>query len=167
MEYSRDEATDFINSMENDSTRKKTESDMRQFRSYLDFKGEGREIENISVIELDTYFGSFIIGARKAKDKSEYEPSTLRGFMSSLDRYLKRKGWTCGVINNPVFPHSNAALTAKQKELKKQGLGNKPNESDELTDADVELLFQNSISIFRWFSGCVAEKNSASLCGAT
>ena len=118
---------------------------MNQFRAYLRCTNDEREIENIPLQELDRLFGNFLLGARKARDNAEYEPSTLRGFMSSLDRYLKKKGAQFQVIKNPMFPHSNAALTAKQKELKSKGLGNKPNAAEELTDADIDSLFQEDI----------------------
>ena len=40
------------------------------------------------------------------------------------------------------FAHCREALKAKQKDLKSQGKGNKPNRADPLTDRDVETLFQ-------------------------
>ena len=57
--------------------------------------------------------------------------------MSSLDRYLRQHGCDYTLVKKSLFPHSNAALVAKQKKLK----GNRPNEADELTDTDIEHLF--------------------------
>ena len=41
-----------------------------------------------------------------------------------------------------MFPHTYEALEAKMKELKAQGYGSKPNESEELTDSDIDNLFE-------------------------
>ena len=75
--YDTNAASEFIASTENEATKKKTKSDMNQFRAYLKCVGETRLIEQIPVAELDTLFGNFILGARKEKDNAEYEPSTL------------------------------------------------------------------------------------------
>ena len=88
MYYDTNSANQFIANMENYATKKKTKSDRNQLRSFLRCVEETRLIENIPVAELDTLFGKFVIGARKEKDNKEYKPSTLRGFMSRLDRYL-------------------------------------------------------------------------------
>ena len=41
-----------------------------------------------------------------------------------------------------MFPHSNQCIEAKLSFLKANGYGNKPNESDELTDCDIDKLFE-------------------------
>ena len=52
---------------------------------------ESREIHTIPAAELDryVYLPEFVINVRKA-DGTEYEPSYLRGMISSFDRQLKR-----------------------------------------------------------------------------
>ena len=102
---------------------------------------EFRKIEEIPIPELDSLFARFLLGTKKVKTHEEYESSTLRGFNSSLDRYLRQHGCNYTLVKNSLFPQSNAALVAKQKNLKAQGLGNRPNEADELTDTDIEQLF--------------------------
>ena len=74
--------------------------------------------------------------------------------MSSLDRYLRQHGCNYTLVKNSLFPQSNAALVAKQKNLKAQGLGNRPNEADELTDTDIEQLFHE---------GCLGVHNPEAL----
>ena len=61
--------------------------------------------------------------------------------MSSLDWYLRQHGCDYMLVKNSLFPQSNAALVSKQKNLKAEGLGNRPNEADELIDTDIEHLF--------------------------
>ena len=131
---------------ESEATNKKTRSDVNQFHSFLrSCTNKTRNIEEIPPDQLDKLFGDFLLGARKAKDHTEYEPSTLRGFVGSLDRYLMRKGAPYKVLKNPAFPHINNSLVAKQKHLKGQGMGNKPNEADELTDSDIDILFSEGL----------------------
>ena len=47
-----------------------------------------RTCEKLLPCELDLLFGNFLVTVKK-QNGSEYEPSTIRGFMSSLGRYLK------------------------------------------------------------------------------
>ena len=128
-----DEVMKFIQDQENDNTRRKTESDMKLFKAYCTAKSENRPIESLSPIELDSIFGNFLINVKK-QNGDDYEPSSISGFVSSLDRYLKGKRYPHQVIENNLFPHVNSALRAKMQYLKSQGHGNRPNESDELTD---------------------------------
>ena len=46
------------------------------------------------------------------------------------------------MINGHEFSVSRAALKSKQKELKSQGKGNKPNAADELCKKDTKYLYE-------------------------
>ena len=116
----------FIADQQNENTKRKTVSDMRLFKAFCASRGEYRAIESLQPVELDTLFGNFLINVKKQKGE-EYEPSSIRGFLSSLDRYLKGNRYPHTVIKNNLFPHTNEALKAKMKALKAQGYGNKPN----------------------------------------
>jgi hypothetical protein len=48
-----------------------------------------REIHKIPVNELDSLMANFIIAAKK-KNGFDYEPTSLRGIISSIDRKLRR-----------------------------------------------------------------------------
>ena len=141
IQMGEDEIAQFIAAQQNENTKRKTDSDMRLFKAFCVSRGENRPIESLQPLELDTLFGNFLISIKKQKG-DEYEPSSIRGFLSSLDRYLKTNRYPHTVVKNSLFPHTNEALQAKMKSLKAQGYGNKPNESDELTDSDIEKLFE-------------------------
>lgn len=128
----------------NDSTKRKTESDMHLLRDYLEEVGETRDIELIPVKELDVHFGNFLLNVRKIKDGSQYGPSTMVGFMSSFNRYLRSKGISYQVNKNVEFQYSSVALRTKLSQLKALGLGAKltNEENKELTEQDIEKLFQ-------------------------
>ena len=84
------EVDKFLEETENENTKKKTISDMRLFKNYLTNIGENSEIENLSAESLNEKFSTFLLSVTK-KDGTEYEPSTLRGFLCSLDRYHRQK----------------------------------------------------------------------------
>ena len=50
---------------------------------------EIREIEKIPPTELDSYLSQFVLAAR-TKTGKDYEPSSLRGILASVERHLSR-----------------------------------------------------------------------------
>ena len=106
--------------------------------------GEKTEIENLSAEALYEKFSTFLLSVRN-KDGSEDEPTTLRGFLCSLDRYLRQKNSNLSVNSGPHFAKCREVLKAKQKQLKGLGNGNKPNAPDELTDEDINKLCDCSL----------------------
>ena len=78
---------------------------------------------------------------RKA-DGSNYEPNTLRGLMSSYERHLRRHDYEYSLTNSIQFAKLREVMKSKQRELKRQGLGNLPNKADAVTDDDIEKLWQ-------------------------
>ena len=93
---------------------------------------ENRQAEEIPPQELDNYLSRFLLSVRK-KNGDEYEPSTLRGFIASTERYLKKCRYSESVITGQNFARTRDALKSKQKHLKWLGKGNKPNEASSLT----------------------------------
>ena len=73
--------------------------------------------------ELNLYLSEFIIAARTKGE--EYEPSSLRRILSRVDRFLTRHEYGKRLFIDPEFTKLQDALKAKQKQLKKQGCGNK------------------------------------------
>ena len=98
---------------------------------FLKTKDEDRKIEDIPAAELNEFISEFIISVR-TKDGNEYEPTSLRSLMASFERHLKKKGYSASIINDLVFEKTRKVLQFKQKQLKKQGKGNKLNYSAEL-----------------------------------
>jgi len=119
----------FLEENENENTKKKTLSDIRLFKSYLVNTGENTEIENMTAANLNEKFSTFLLSVTK-KDGTEYEPSTLRGFMCSLDRYLRQRNSNINVNSGPEFSKCRTVLKSKQKQLKALGYGNQPTASD-------------------------------------
>ena len=65
--------------------------------------------------------------------------------MCSLDRYLRQKHSNLNVNSGSQFAKCREVVKAKQKQAKGLGYGNKPNASDELTDEDINKLFDCSL----------------------
>ncbi|KXJ08133.1 hypothetical protein AC249_AIPGENE22936 [Exaiptasia diaphana] len=87
----------FIDEQQNKNTLSKTKRDIELLKTFLQSQKESRDIENIPKAELDDYLSSFLVQVRK-KDGEEYEPSSLRSFISSFDRYLKKKDYGTSIM---------------------------------------------------------------------
>lgn len=142
---STDDVDRLIAKEENEYTKQKTLYDLKIVLMWLtEERNEKRAIENIASQELNMYLSEFIVAARTKKGK-DYEPSSLRGILSSVDRYLTRKECGKRLFFYPEFSRVREALKSKQKELKKDGRGDKPNATTALTDKKIDILFEKNI----------------------
>ena len=115
--------------------------DIRLFKTFLkSHKNEARNIENIPPHELNPLVCEFLLGVTK-KDGSEYEPTSLRAFLSSIDRHLRHMNYKHSLINDPEFAKVREVLKSKQKALKKEGYGNKPHQAQALTNEHIEAMY--------------------------
>ena len=91
----------FIEVEENTNTKKKTELNVELVKSFIAKENERRPIEK-SPQELDSHLSRFILAVRK-KNGDKYEPTTLRRFISSVDRYLKKFRYSKSIITRQNF----------------------------------------------------------------
>lgn len=115
---------EFIQNQENKNTLSKTRRDLALLKEYLESKNVKQNPEEIQPSVLDELLSTFLVEVRKT-DGSEYEPTTLRSFVSSFDRYLRKKDYPCTIIEGQEFRRTREALVAKQKDLKNSGKGKK------------------------------------------
>jgi len=111
---------------------------------FLKTKNEDRKIEDISAVELNEYISQFIISVY-TKNGTEYEPTSLRSLIASSKRHSKKNGYSASIINDLVFEKTRKVLQSKQKQLKKQGKGNKPNASVALTSEELKVLYDKGL----------------------
>ena len=52
-------------------------------------KGEALAVEVIPPDELNSFISEFIITVRKKEHKEDFEPSSLRGIITSFEKYFK------------------------------------------------------------------------------
>ena len=131
---------EFVQHQENKNTFSKTQRDVSFLKKILVSRNELREIANIDAKDLDVLIANFLLQVRK-KDGEQYEPTSLRSFVSSFDRYLRKKDYSSTIMEGKEFRKTKEVLVAKQKELKKEGKGNKPNVACMLTDEEVDILY--------------------------
>jgi hypothetical protein len=124
----------FVASQENENTKRMTNCHVRLFTEYLRQQDEIRQPEEIEVTLMDTYLAKFILNVRKNGNASDvddvgrqYEPGTLMAIHSSIHRYLLSKAYGSNIREDEAFRHSRDVLSAKMKQLKSKGKGNKPN----------------------------------------
>ena len=68
---------------------------------------------------------------------------TLRSILGSIERYLKRYNYGYSVISGHEFSTAREALKCKQKDLKRQGKGNKSQAADAVTEEHINKLYES------------------------
>ena len=161
----------FLQEQKSKNTQYKTKSDLNAWKKSCESQKESRAIGNIPANELDLLLSKFFISVRK-QNGTEYELGTLSGFQRSFQRYLHEKGSLINILRDNEFSKSREVLAAKRKNLVRQGKGNCPNATRELTEAEEDALFENGQfgvhdpkSLQRalwWFLSCLRSKRSRS-----
>lgn len=108
---------------------------------YLNSIQETRPLHHIPPKELNEHLCQFFATVRQ-KNGSEYEPCSLRSFMSSFERLLKKHSYGFSLVSSFEFGRMRELLKCKQKDLKKQGKGNKPRTADQLSDSELTALYE-------------------------
>ena len=122
------------------------------FHRFLRSEGDSRQMEKIPPAELGMIMCHFFINARKL-DGTQFEPDSLSTTFRSLQRYLYLKKYPVNIVTDGSFEKCRNTLAAKRKELTTvHGLGNKPNATRELSEEEVDRLFEE-----RYFSTATAQ----------
>ena len=99
---------EFVQFQENKNTLSKTQRDVSLFKTFLVSRNEHREIENIDAKSLDVFIANFLLQVRK-KDGEQYEPTSLRSFVSSFDRHLTKKDYSSTIMEGKEFQKTKEA----------------------------------------------------------
>ena len=91
-------------------------------------------------MELQAIIKKFVLAVRK-KNGDEYEPSSIRAFLQSIDRYFRKNNYGFSFLNDKEFHEVQDILKKKQKQLKSIGKGNRPNAADPHSDEDIATLY--------------------------
>ena len=81
----------------------------------------------------------------RKKNGEEYEPSSRRAFIQSIDRHLRKNNYGFSVLNDKEFHEVQDILKKKQKQLKSIGKGNRPNAADPLSDEDIDTFYSRKV----------------------
>ena len=139
-----EQVKEFSESFDNENTKKKTLYDLKVFKEFIDTCDEKREIEDIAPVELQEIIKKFVLAVRK-KNGEEYEPSSIRAFVQSIDRHLRKHNYGFSVHNDKEFHEVQDILKKKQKQLKSVGKGNRPNAADPLSDEDIATFYSRRV----------------------
>ena len=113
-------------------------------------------------MELQEIIKKFVLAERK-KNGEEYEPSSLRAFIQSIDRHLLKNNYGFSAHNDKEFHEVQDILKKKQKQLKSIGKGNRPNAADPLSDGDIDTFYSSKVLGFHslrallntlWMNNC-------------
>ena len=77
----------------------------------------------------------------RKKNGEEYEPSSLRAFIQSIDWHLRKNNYGFSVLNDKEFHE----VQDKQKQLKSIGKENRPNAADPLSDEDIDTFYSRKV----------------------
>ena len=108
----------FLNVEENKNTKRKTEGYLTLVLAFLATEKEYRKLEDLRPAHLDTYLSRFLLSVQK-KLGEEYEPTTLRGFIASVERHLKKQGYSDSIITGQPFAkgtnHERPLVSTKRR----------------------------------------------------
>ena len=111
-------------------------------RRYMDnILNDNRNILSLEPKELDNLLGKYFMNATKL-DGTPFEPDSLSTFLRGLNRYLEANKYGHNILQSELFNTSRQVLLAKRKQLTQQGGGNKPCATRELSEQEVDILFQ-------------------------
>ena len=146
---------DLIDEQENKNTSAKADRNVSLLKTFLQREEELRNVEEIPPAQLNELLSEFVLTVSLTaslchlwfwtKDDNDFAPTLLRGMIAGFERYLKRKNYQAGIINNLVFEKTRKTLHSKQKQLKKQGRGNKPNASVPVTEEEMKVLYNKGL----------------------
>ena len=88
-----------------------------------------------------------IVDSVKCRNIKIYRSSIAR-----FERHLKKKGYSVSIINDLVFEKTRKVLQSKQKQLKKQGKGDKLNASAALTSEELKVLYDKALLNTLWLN---------------
>ncbi|CAG2216131.1 unnamed protein product [Mytilus edulis] len=109
----------FCQEQTNQNTNRKTVSDMKILNEFMNSAlDDTRDICVIQPRELNSIICKFLINVR-TKSGTEYEPTSVKGMISSFDRYLRANNYGTSIKKGDIFDQARRVLTAKTMDLKK------------------------------------------------
>lgn len=110
-------------------------------KKYMFTVNDNREVETICPEELNVLLCNFFMCAKR-DDGAEYQPDVLSTIFRAINRYLDVKKYGLSISHDERFKKCRDVLAAKRKEVTKKGYGGKPNATRELTEEEVNRLFE-------------------------
>ena len=114
---------------------------MKLLIEFLREKREQRNPEDIEAKQLNEYLCEFILG-----DKSEEAAKTLNLQVLEVCFQVLIDIWkNVNIPSDVAFERARKCLEAKNKQLKKEGKGNRPNAAEALSDDEINILYEKNL----------------------
>jgi len=92
---------------------------------------------------------SQFVFAGRTKTGKDYESSSLRGILASVERHLSRSSYSKTIFKDSDFKEKKKkkrdTLKSKQKQLERHALGNRPKAITALVDDEIETLYDKTL----------------------
>jgi len=88
----------FVKAKANKNTQRKMHSDEVLMKSFLPNENKTRQLQDTPPPDLDAYLSRFLLSVR-LKSGDEYEPTTLKGIIASVERYLRLTYATASLLS--------------------------------------------------------------------
>ncbi|XP_070550322.1 uncharacterized protein KIAA1958-like [Ptychodera flava] len=139
-----DSVNNFIKSQRKVSTVRTTERDVNKVRRFIETRYDDHiELSDIPATALNEYLAAFFINMKKA-DGSDYEPDSISAVNHSIERYFSEKRYGV-ILNDKQFDLANEALKAKWMQLKKLGMGGKPQASEAISPEEGNAMWKSGV----------------------
>lgn len=132
------------NGERNQNTANKTRRDLHIVRKFISSKGDNRDIETIPSVELNMYLSELVVVIRR-KDGKDFEPSSIRGILASIERYLRQRCTGISIFKDPVFSQTREAMRERFKQLTREGKGTKINAAFALSEEEINILYSKHL----------------------
>ena len=142
MDNAAEEFELFIREQDAKNTTKVNTYSTNTLNRFLKSIDEERNVEEIPECELNILLCRFFKDIVKI-DGTNFEPDCLSTIHRGLKRYLDSKRYPVNILCHESFDGSRKVLAARRKQLTKLGLGSKPNATRELSEYEVDILFND------------------------
>ena len=146
--FNEEETREFVKSLKNPNTLRKTNSDLAIVKDYLKELGEERLLQDIEPRNLDMLLARFMMNAKQKKGKDagkNYQPDSISSIFTSLRRFLKENGYICDLKTAIEFSHTRDVLSSKRKLLKQEGEGNRNNRAQPFSADQIEAMYNAKV----------------------
>ena len=149
--YSEEDVHNFVDEMVAKNTKRSTTTAVRRLEQWFKEKhGEELDLNTIGEEQAPAILKHFFLEIRQMGNGNkgkEYEPGTLQTYRNGLRRYFLDRPCPPAVDNFDLekssmleFEEVAKILSAKKKDLKKKGLGNKPNAALPVEEEELEKM---------------------------
>ena len=106
----------------NKNTQQRTNNWINVWSAWAEQKGHDKSIDGYKPVALNKILEDFYATVRK-KNGEDSEPDSFRVMVTTMDRYLARKGYKYSIIRGREMQSSKQVLEGKARMLRQQGKG--------------------------------------------